>query len=321
MAVEPVGSLPFVSVVLPTFNRAATLARAIASVLDQDHRALELIIVDDASSDESTSLLAGLGDPRVSTLRLAQNRGQAHARNRGIEKAKAGLVAFQDSDDEWLPGKLSLQLKAMAEAGPDVGVVYGDMIRIWRDGRREALPAPEIRRGAVFDDRPSLYQPYGLGIQSCLIRRDLLLAIGGFNENLRCFEDLELFLRLAQCCDFIRLPQPLVHYHDSGGVSMAGDCERLARRYLIQQYGPLLTSLDPGRLARELLEIAPAVEAAGTAGPLADGEVLPGGRAPAFIRRIVRKTLKLAWWGLTFWRLPQRLRIRRAVLGRRAGSR
>src|ERR1700687_3185090 len=137
MAVEPVGSLPFVSVVLPTFNRAATLARAIASVLDQDHRALDLIIVDDASSDESTSLLAGLGDPRVSTLRLAQNRGQAHARNRGIEKAKAGLVAFQDSDDEWLPGKLSLQLKAMAEAGPDVGVVYGDMIRIWRDGGGE----------------------------------------------------------------------------------------------------------------------------------------------------------------------------------------
>ncbi|MGE0736606.1 MAG: glycosyltransferase family 2 protein [Alphaproteobacteria bacterium] len=257
--------LPFISVILPTFNRASTLMRAVGSVLDQDYRAFELIIVDDGSTDQTDELVSGLDDSRVSVIRQPVNYGQSRARNIGILKAKGAVVAFQDSDDEWLPGKLKLQALAMAEAGPDVGVVSCDMIRNWRDGRSELMPAPEVRLGTIFDDRQSLYLPYGLGIQACLIRRDLLLAVGSFDEHLRCLEDLELFLRLAQRCKFVRVPHALVRYYDTDGVSRNGRYERAAREYLIRQYGPLLMSIDAERVAHEISAmdlVAPAADLA-----------------------------------------------------------
>ena len=244
-----------VSVVLPTFNRAATLERAISSVLQQDYAALELIVVDDGSTDATQAVLAGIPDGRMTVLSMPRNRGQAHARNAGISRARGDLVAFQDSDDEWLPGKLSLQVRALQTAGPEVGVVYCDMLRFYRNGKQEPLLAPTVRRGVIFDERPFLYQSHQLGIQSCLIRHDLLAEAGGFNEELRCLEDLELFLRLAQECDFLRIPQILVHYYETEGVSAQTHWEHEARRYLLRRYGLKLVLAHPRRFAREFLTL------------------------------------------------------------------
>ena len=124
---------PAVSVVLPTYNRASTLRRAVDSVLCQDFGDFELIVVDDGSRDQTASILSDIDDARLRVIRLPENRGQAHARNVGLDAASADLAAFQDSDDVWHPNKLSRQVAAI-RAIPDASVVYSDMRRIRFDG-------------------------------------------------------------------------------------------------------------------------------------------------------------------------------------------
>lgn len=104
---------PLVSVVIPTYNRALYLSRAIQSVLAQTFRDLEIIIVDDASTDASAEVMAGIADSRVRVLKLSKNQGAAAARNLGIDSSRGKWVAFLDSDDEWKPRKLELQLRAL----------------------------------------------------------------------------------------------------------------------------------------------------------------------------------------------------------------
>src|ERR1043166_1854397 len=110
----PRGAGPLVSVVLPTYNRAHTLARAVRSVLAQSHRHLEIVVVDDGSTDATVALVQKLAleDPRVRLVQQA-NRGPAAARNTGVRQARGEFVAFQDSDDEWLVEKLERQLAAL----------------------------------------------------------------------------------------------------------------------------------------------------------------------------------------------------------------
>ena len=110
-----------VSVVLPTYNRAYILDRAVKSVLMQTYPYFELIIVDDGSTDQTQELVAGYQDERIIYLKMQENRGQARARNCGIGHARYDYIAFQDSDDIWNPEKLSKQVDAMLSAPPEVG--------------------------------------------------------------------------------------------------------------------------------------------------------------------------------------------------------
>src|ERR1700753_4007919 len=97
---------PLVSVILPTFNRAGSLLRAIESVLSQTYGEFELLVVDDGSSDNTPDISRSVVDPRVQYIRLDSNQGQSAARNIGISKSKGSLIAFQDSDDLWQRDKL-----------------------------------------------------------------------------------------------------------------------------------------------------------------------------------------------------------------------
>lgn len=110
------GAPPAVSVVIPTYDRAAVLPRAIDSVLGQTVEDLELLVVDDGSTDRAPDVVAGYADDRVRCLRHEQNRGASAARNSGIEAASGDYVAFLDSDDEWLAGKLETQLAVLEAA-------------------------------------------------------------------------------------------------------------------------------------------------------------------------------------------------------------
>src|SRR5258707_14809733 len=103
----------FVSVVLPTFNRGGTLLRSVRSVLNQSHRDLELIIVDDGSTDETHDIVDVISDSRLRYIKFDRNCGQSVARNTGIAASRADLIAFQDSDDVWLPRKLERQLSVL----------------------------------------------------------------------------------------------------------------------------------------------------------------------------------------------------------------
>jgi glycosyltransferase involved in cell wall biosynthesis len=227
---------PAVSIVLPTYNRRQHLQRAISSVLRQTFADFELIVVDDGSTDGTAEFVKEFDDSRIVCISLPQNRGQAAARNAGIRVARAPLIAFQDSDDEWLDEKLAGQMEILRRE-PAAAMTYGDLLRFPRTGAPFTIQAPELAPGRLFDNRPTRYASFGIGIQTCVIRAEVLNRIGGFDERLRCFEDLELFLRITRRHKTVRLPRVLVHYFENeGGVSHIEREELAARHFLLWHY-------------------------------------------------------------------------------------
>jgi glycosyltransferase involved in cell wall biosynthesis len=188
---------PLVSVIVPTFNRALVLPRAIASVLKQDYGNLELIVVDDGSTDETERVVAALSDRRISYYRVEANRGPAAARNTGIVLARGDLIAFQDSDDEWLPGKLRKQVRTIAEEGDSAGFSYSSF---WHEvnGLQQQIPSVSqiTRRGNTF--HRLLYGNF-IGMPTLVVTRSCLELAGAFDETMRSREDWDLMLRLATC--------------------------------------------------------------------------------------------------------------------------
>ncbi|NLX49946.1 MAG: glycosyltransferase [Methanospirillum sp.] len=216
---------PAVSVVLPTYNRAAILPRAIESVLFQTWTDFELIVVDDGSTDETPSVMASVTDPRVRYVRYAPNRGANHARNVGIREARAGYIAFQDSDDDWYPEKLEKSMAAFAAAGREVGVVYSGY---WQDlappGKRVYVPLPWVRRhdGWIHEE---LLRNNFVATPTAVVRRDCFETSGPWLEGLPGKQEWELFLRISRDYQFRFIAEPLLDCRFSeGGISDNSHC-------------------------------------------------------------------------------------------------
>ncbi len=243
-------STPQVSVILPTYNRAPLLPRAMRSVLAQTFRDLELIVVDDASSDDTADVIRQFDDPRIRVLRHESNRGGSAARNTGIEAARGRYIAFQDSDDEWMLDKLCRQVAAMDEAGESVGVVYCAYLRCM-DGSALYVPEPHVQQREGDVSREILLHNF-VGTQALLVRRDCLDAAGYFLEGLPRFQDWELVIRLAQVSRFRLLPEPLVICHfTAGNISSNDAAASTAMDMILERHGAALRE-DPRVLANFL---------------------------------------------------------------------
>jgi glycosyltransferase involved in cell wall biosynthesis len=242
---------PTVSVVLPTYNRGALIGRSIHSVLHQTYQDFELIVVDDGSTDATMEAVDRVHDPRVRSVRLAENRGAGAARNVGIRRAAGRFIAFQDSDDEWVRVKLERHMRIFETCAPTVGVVYSDMHRIRRDGTTHYHRSPTIVSGALIDPRTRSYQVYRLGIQSSVIRSECFAGVGDFNEAFPALEDLELFIRLSQRFQFHHLTTPLVKYYETDGLSNNLPAKLAARTLLLQLYRTELEQEDMAFVVRE----------------------------------------------------------------------
>lgn len=229
-------NVPGVSVILPTYNRAHTLATAIESVLAQTYENLELIVVDDGSTDGTPDLIGTIDDPRLIYLHYQPNRGAAHARNVGLGAARGEFVAFQDSDDLWHPDKLARQVEALRSSGPDIGVVYTDMLHLGQSGQKVHRPIPEVRKGVLVDPETHDWQVLFLGIQTVMARRSCFEEAGKFDEGLPRFIDLELLLRFSQIYSFIHLREELVEHRFEPGISSNPYTEYLARLQLMEKY-------------------------------------------------------------------------------------
>lgn len=241
---------PTVSVILPTYNRARLLARSLSSVLNQTYSDLEILIVDDGSDDDTEAIVKGSGDARIRYVRLGTRSGASRARNVGIGHARGRYIAFQDSDDKWLPAKLERQMRAF-ELRPDAAVVYSDMYRALADGRVLYHRSPAIVRGRLINPETRYWQAYMLGMQCAVVKRECLERVGLFDQTLPSFEDLDLFLRLAEREDFVHLHEPLVNYHENAGLSTDRRAELGARRRLVRKYLGVLLRTDPLFVIRE----------------------------------------------------------------------
>jgi glycosyltransferase involved in cell wall biosynthesis len=186
--------MPAVSVIIPAYNRCHTLGRALDSVFAQDFADFEIIVVDDGSTD-NTSGLPQLHTSRrpVNLIFLSQNGGVSHARNCGVKAAQGNWIAFLDSDDEWLPNKLSAQF-AWLKANPGFRIMQ--TCEIWiRNGKRVNPPQTHKKiHGDIF--KPSLARCM-VTPSSVLMEKELFLETGGFNETLRACEDYDLWLKIA----------------------------------------------------------------------------------------------------------------------------
>ena len=188
--------VPKVSVVIPTYNREAMLPRAVRSVLSQTFEDLELIVVDDHSDDRTPDVLAGFVDKRIRSLRHPRNMGQSKALNTGINAARGEYVAFLDDDDVWLPKKLALQVDALDDAPPEVGLVYG-----WRhimDDETNSLlqTVQQTLRGDIFEQMLALETP--VPPSSWLMRTTVVRALEGFDGRLHRDKDVEFACRFSE---------------------------------------------------------------------------------------------------------------------------
>ena len=216
---------PRVTVAVATYNRAHLVSRAIASVRAQSIQEIQVIVVDDGSTDDTPGVLARIDDPRLGIIRHDTNRGISHARNTAIAAATGEWIAFLDDDNEWLPDYLERQL-GLAASHPRADVVYCRARRLDDRTKREMLVPYRMAEGEVFDDLVSGWIP----LMSCsLFRRATLVELGGLDEALTASEDRDLFMRLAQRAAFAATPDVLVTRHEHSGTQLSRNYEKLQR--------------------------------------------------------------------------------------------
>ena len=221
-----------VSVVIPTRNRAQRLAVAVRSALAQTVHDLEVVVVDDASDDDTADVVSSLEqeDPRVRYVRAAARGGAPRARNLGAEHASADVLAFLDDDCVWEPDKLEAQLEAMS-AGH--GASYTKQATLDAEGRwiveGQELPGP-----AQID---GLLRTSFVGAPSLVVRRALFEAVGGFDEALPRLQDWDLALRLATRTRFAYVPRVMVRSALlPGGISSSPDLLKQAAHRIIERH-------------------------------------------------------------------------------------
>jgi|SRR5262245_45737976 len=191
---------PKFSIVIPAYNRMESLPRAVASVLAQTEKDIELIVVDEASTDRTQDYLAMLGDPRVRAIGrdptgASRRLGVSAARNLGLEAARADIVAFFDSDDVCLPHYVASHLAAYADNPKIICTVCSTLMHLDEGSRVSPVPdvtlAPRVFEWAVVTDLFPIFAP------ATSMRRDHAVAIGGFNAAISLAEDREMMMRLA----------------------------------------------------------------------------------------------------------------------------
>jgi glycosyltransferase involved in cell wall biosynthesis len=202
----PIASEPLVSVVMPAYNVAWCIGRAVDSVLTQDYRSCELIVVNDGSTDGTRAVLEAYGG----SIRVIdqENHGMSAARNAGIRGARGTYVAFLDADDWWLPGKLTRQVNLMQNA-PEIGFCSnavrvedgdGQLLNVWR-----CPQASTDMLATLFAENAAIAG----GCSAVMVRKNLLDRVGLFDENLRGFEDPDLWMRLAAVSGYVCIDETL----------------------------------------------------------------------------------------------------------------
>lgn len=208
-----VESGPLVSVIIPTFNAAETIERALTSVALQSYRPIEIVVADDASTDATRQLVKAWKHGEVRLVELPHNQGPGAARNAALAAARGKYVALLDSDDEWLPAKIAKQV-AVLERDPAAAMVISDGIWIPRHGsglvRVFADDTPPV---AGPDAWKTLLAYSFVATSTVMARRETVMAIGCFNPKLLIAQDQDLFIRLAMAGSVAVVDEVLVLAH------------------------------------------------------------------------------------------------------------
>lgn len=199
-----------ISVIIPTYNRARFIKRAISSVLCQTYQNFEIIVVDGPSTDNTQDIVKKIQDKRIKYMRPKIQRGVSAARNAGIDQAKGEFIAFLDSDDEWLPEKLEKQMDVFENGDPGIGVVSTGFFIINKKNKLAGIVFPKYRgflKKEIFFANPRI------GTSTVLVKRECFKTVGQFDINLLTHEDLDLWLRISEYFKFDFVSDSLVKYY------------------------------------------------------------------------------------------------------------
>lgn len=204
-----------VSVVIPAHNAERCIAATVRSALSSDLSDLEVVIVDDGSSDRTVEVVRNIGDPRIVVLQISASGGPARPRNVGIERARAPYIALLDADDLLKPDKLSAAVQAL-DRHPDAGFAFGDFEKIDTEGRvlepsvhSGARPMPELASSALENSwrlisagelQRGLLDHNFIATSSVVMRKSVFARSGPFDESLIYAEDHDLWFRMAHRC-------------------------------------------------------------------------------------------------------------------------
>ena len=208
-----------ISLVIPAYNRASLLKRALESVAMQTNRPAEIIVVDDGSTDD-TAIMIKKEFPDVVYIHQ-KNSGVSAARNLGIQNANHEWIAFLDSDDEWLPGKLAIQLSVIENNPADTHLVHSNEIWIRNGNRVNQMDKHEKYGGWIFEHCLPMC---AISPSSVLIKKSLLYEAGLFDEQLPACEDYDMWLKICARYPVKYLPQPLIKKY-------GGHEDQLSRKY------------------------------------------------------------------------------------------
>jgi len=245
---------PLVSVIIPTYNRAHLLSRAIGSVLKQSYQDFELILVDDGSTDDTEKVVKGFHDERVRYISYEENRGGAAARNVGIQVAEGEYLAFLDSDDEWYLDKLERQLKVFEGLSSKFGVVYTGGYLIFPDDTKVYIPSDDLKPTSGDIHKDILERSF-VNTVSALVRRECFDGAGLFDERLPSVQDRELWMRVSKRYYFHYLKKPLYYaYAVPNRISSDDEALLAALRIILGKHRHDLSQY-PSSLAKHLHRI------------------------------------------------------------------
>lgn len=240
------GNIQFskVSVIMPVYNRETTIEMSIYSVLNQTYSNLELIVVNDASTDETINKIYAIDDTRIKIIDLKKNVGAAAARNIGINHSIGSWIAFQDSDDYWEKEKLEKQL--IYAAGKYLGaplIVYSSFIRT-KNGDQVRIPGDNNINYSGNIHKELLKKNF-VALPAVLIPRECFDKVGLFDEEMPRFQDWELWIRMSQHYTFLFINEPLlrVYFTDS---SISSDNNKLLQAYQLLWEKHSSTFIDAG---------------------------------------------------------------------------
>ena len=227
---------PKVSVIIPTYNRAILLGRAIESVLNQTFQDFELIIIDDGSTDNTDEVIKEFQkkDNRIVYLKHDKNRGGSAARNTGIKASRGEYIAFLDSDDEWLPEKLEKQINVFKKLSDNIGLVYSGYYEVLEQNVEVLSKIIPIFKGDIYKN---ILKSNILGSPTPLIRKICFEKAGLFDETLLSCQDWDLWIRIAKYYKFDFLKEILAKYYIHGNqISTNLNNKILSRKKIFEKY-------------------------------------------------------------------------------------
>lgn len=194
---------PLVSVIVPTYNRGRFILEAIDSVLSQEYPNFELFVIDDGSTDNTAAVVQAIDDPRLQYIQQ-DNRGRSNARNRALSLASGVFITFLDSDDLYLPGKISLQVEYLLKH-PETGMIYTSAYCIDDDGNMLEHKYEATVSGMIYE-QIAFFQPVTITLPTVMARREVFEQVGGFDEKMHRFEDTDMWRRISKSYRIDALP-------------------------------------------------------------------------------------------------------------------